>query len=177
MFSLWFLRRFSTPPSLFMLSSWFDRRTEGLRNQVAYLRGSPQGTLSQVFRLVAYIIKRILCAEGITIKVIVWVSGWWCQGNYSQVMCDLKDLVSAPGDPETGFPSYLCNHTFWCEVAPLTKRNKSEWLRGDSVFLYYFGGKHSTLIFSNISFFAIFVFLLGFFVHLKWNNSNYENWT
>lgn len=154
-----------------MLSSWFDRRTEGLRNQVAYLRGSPPGTLSQVFLLVAYIIRRILCAEGITIKVIVGVSGWWCQGNYSQVMCDLKDLVSAPGDPETGFPPYLCSRTFWCEVAPLTKQEQKWMIKGGRrVPLLLWGErKHSMLIFSTVSLFVMFIFLLGFFVHLKWN--------
>lgn len=100
-FSLWILRRFShLPPAL--LSTRVDRGTGELRNQVAYLRGSPQRTLSQMFLLVACIIRSILRAEGITIKVIVGVSGWWCQGNYSQVMCDLKNLVSAPGDLETG---------------------------------------------------------------------------
>lgn len=100
-FSLWILRRFSylSPP---LLSSWVDRGTGGFRNQVAYLRGSLQRTLSQMFLLVACIIRSILRAEGITVKVIVGVSGWWCQGNYSQVMCDLKNLVSAPGDLETG---------------------------------------------------------------------------
>lgn len=39
-------------------------------------------------------------------------------------MCDLKDLVSAPGDPETGFPPYLCSRAFRCEVPPLTTQEQ-----------------------------------------------------
>lgn len=130
-FSLWFPGRFFTTPPLFLLSSGSDRGTEGLRNQVAYLRGSPLGTLSQVFLLVAYIIRSALCAEGITVKVIVWVSGWWCQGNYIQGMCDLKDLVSAPGDLETGLlPIPLQSHILkWGGTTFQTGTKVNDWGR------------------------------------------------
>lgn len=42
-------------------------------------------------------------------------------------------------------------------------------IKEDSVFLYFGDKMHSKLIFHNVSFFDMFMFMVGFLFHLKWN--------
>lgn len=121
---------------------------EGLRNEVAELRGSPRGTLSHTFLLVAYIIRLFCMLKVLLGRAIVWVSGWWCHNNYSQVYVILKTLLVLQ-EAETRLLTPLWSH-FQCKVVLLTKRNKGEWLRG-------------TVCTSALCSFVCCVYFLGFF--------------
>lgn len=108
-----------TPFSYSALPADLTEDREGLRNEVAELRGSPRGTLSHTFLLVAYIIRLFCMLKVLLGRAIVWVSGWWCHNNYSQVCVILKTLLVLQ-EAETRLLTALWSH-FQCKVVLLTK--------------------------------------------------------